>query len=568
MNHATAAVRPAGPPVPLWEQTYPGRLQWELDWLNYFKANPRIDQERLAKGALRIDLEWTVEGNRVELQADFPDSYPHIRPQVRLKTIPASYQRHISPGDGTICLIGREARQWTPNLGLARLLDQQLENALTGKGDEDPQAEPSEYWWNCCAEPGSNSFFLVDSGWDLTGHDHGFLEVHYIAPKGMRDFRAIVRRVLDASGVEIAGWVGMVPPEFANASTLRIPWARSPKVIAPLPNLPDLQPLLAAGGIFPHAKHGGTKLSNGMVSALYCVIHPTELVAGTTGDGWLFARVDNGLLRIIPVMRGGPQDIGARVPAVRHLREKAVGIVGLGAVGSPLALELARNGCRELRLFEHDRVEPGNSIRWPLGASAWGKRKVEALAAFIASEYGWCQPVVFPHMLGDVSAEGAEADALARFFDGLDLVIDATANFGVTSLLAEHCERRGLPLVTLWATPPVSGGVVALFKPASGCPNCLEHAHHDGTIAAPLGYGDEAGLQQPLACSERTFTGSSIDLQELSLEAARLVVAELAGEGLQSVVETLAFVDGEGRRIAPLWRTDPLHKHAGCTCNQ
>src|SRR6202021_371745 len=107
------------------------------------------------------------------------------------------------------------------------------------------------------------------------------------------------------------------------------------------------------------------------------------------GDGWLFtfsfggAKAFNGhgniSPRVVRTLRAGLSDLASRVPRAAAMSSKTVCLVGAGALGAPLPIEFARNGIRELRLLDFDIVEPGNSIRWPLGASVWGQPKVEAL---------------------------------------------------------------------------------------------------------------------------------------------------------------------------------------------
>jgi hypothetical protein len=78
---------------------------------------------------------------------------------------------------------------------------------------------------------------------------------------------------------------------------------------------------------------------------------------------------------------------------------------------------------------------------------------------------------------------------------------------------------------------------------------------------------DEGALVQPAGCSERTFTGASYDLQELSLHAARVAVGFLT-EGIgrdSSTIYTLGFQEADGVKI-PTWRVDQLRPHAQCTC--
>jgi hypothetical protein len=477
--------------------------------------------------------------------------------------------------DGNICLIGREARQWVPELGLARLLAEKLEQALTGSGDEDPQAEPGEVWWNSLGL--NNSFVLVDSGWDLAGQTGGKLKLRYSVGSGAEpEFRAVVEEVLDESGASLVAWTGMIPPDLRDGKVLSIPWARYGEPLVPSPGLSELGALITGETLFKRPL--GRMLAPKLCGEIYGILYPSELSFGCRGDAWLFPLLvgppkafgpkakGQVKLRTVPTLRAGAADVGARVPAVQHLRNKCIAVVGMGALGAPAAVELARNGCGELRLLDFDRVEPGNSIRWPLGTSAWGRLKVEALQQFISTQYSWTSVVSISHRIGDVgSPEGDEAHLL-NLVDGADLVLDCAANFGVTTSLDDICRARNVPLISVWATPPVTGGGVVLFRSGSGCPTCLEHHHHTGSIARPPGLGEESGLHQPPACAERTFAGSSTDLQELALEAVRMCV-QLTGENppTSSVLETLALADAAGNRVPPSWRVEPLPVHDDCS---
>src|SRR5688572_12359182 len=77
------------------------------------------------------------------------------------------------------------------------------------------------------------------------------------------------------------------------------------------------------------------------------------------------------------------------------------------------------------------------------------------------------------------------------------------------------------------------------------------------------GMGDTSGLVQPPGCSEATFTGASFDLQELSMEAVRMVVDVLSrpDDFQESVIHTLTLHDGT-RRVPPNWRV------ASCQANR
>ncbi|RWO18433.1 MAG: hypothetical protein EOS09_35065 [Mesorhizobium sp.] len=48
----------------------------------------------------------------------------------------------------------------------------------------------------------------------------------------------------------------------------------------------------------------------------------------------------------------------------------------------------------------HDVVEPGNSIRWPLGTTAWGVHKTAAIKQHVEAEYLWVEVEAIHHFVG------------------------------------------------------------------------------------------------------------------------------------------------------------------------
>lgn len=531
-----------------------------------------------------VEFDWPLSGQLIPLRVIYPDSYPRIRPNVRLRGDSSTFpRRHCSPLDGNLCLLGRDTRQWRQQWTLRDLLENQLADALNDTGDEDPQGEPAEYWWNSFARRGS--YCLVDSSWDLNGADGGTLKVRYRFHKqdDAPAIHGVVTEVRDGNGTVMHNWSGAIPPELDTGSKdLTIPWTYIDQTILPNHKAEQIDELMARFGRVPP----WSEFSPSTTGRLFAVLYKMETGFRQDGLGWLFPfyfgpkksfraakpgkQVRPPRITIIPTYRAGDGDLGARVPAVGLLRAKKIAVVGLGAVGAPLAIELARNGCQLLHLVDHDTVEPGNAIRWPLGASAWGHGKGDSLAAFIRREYPWTTLREHDQAIGsfnhDDPAQGDDS-----LFDSIlpevDLVVDATAAYGVSTILSDHCRARFIPLIALYASPPVEGGVVARFAPQSGCPTCLEFAHHAGTIARARGFGEDRGLQQPPGCAERTFTGASFDLQELSLQAMRLIVETLEHPdgAAESVVQTLSLVT-DGKRAPPAWRVDALPKAEECSC--
>lgn len=572
--------------VPRWERRAPGRFAYELHDLAWMVGDTlRVDENALEQGALFVNFEWPLQDRLVPLRALYPDSFPRTRPIVLLRTDAAEFpRRHCSPNDGTLCLLGRDARQWPNQWSLAELLRNQLADALNGTGDEDEQGEPAEYWWNFFGLP--HSYCLVDSQWSLQHAKGGMLKlaVNFRGQGEAPSIQALVREVRDENKRQVCSWQAAIPPALgARAQELMLPWIYCDEILLPGPQAGDQ---LVALRNKLHTQPKVVDFSHTTSAQIFAVAYRSELSHQQTGLTWMFpvfhggkhqfsgkggARKQQPQVAVIPTMRAGASDLGARVPAVGLLRDKRIAVIGLGALGAPVALELARSGCGQLRLVDHDVVEPGNSIRWPLGTSAWGVKKAEGLAAFINREYPWCDAQAYVHAIGQFDAAkptAGDSPLLEKVLEQVDVVVDASTSQGVLNALWDECAQRSLALVTLYASPPVHGGAVVRFAPNSGCPTCLEIAHDEGTISRAPGFGKEDQLQQPPGCAERTFTGASFDLQELSLQAVRLLVRTLqdAAAAKSSLVQTLSLVDDQGQAVLPRWSESALAKSLACSC--
>lgn len=555
----------------------------ELDAFQSENVDPRPEDGALQDHRLVLDFEWPHEGGVLPLRAVYPDSYPFLRPQVLLRDpVPFRDRRHVAP-DGTLCLIGRDSRQWTSSLTVPALLREMLTDALKASANEDRQGEPAEVWWN--GSPVDDlPYCLIETTWDLWAKriDSGRLSVKYTIENGETEtprLRASVTAVFAQDGAVLADWNRRLPAFLANgnARDLTIPWERldttpNPGTEDALRNLIGLE-IASSSPVFSSSTLSTRRFR------LNAFLYPSELEWKRNGDGWLFALSVGGKKSfqgrkplsggIVRTLRAGVSDLASRAPQASDLSAKKVCVIGTGAIGAPLAIDLARNGVKELRLLDSDIVEPGNSMRWPLGASAWGRSKVEALDAFIKNEFLNCDVRFIKHQLGTQSQKYPFRDerALTDAADGVDLVIDATAAYWNMSFIHDFTARLGLPVMAMHASPPVSGGVVVLYGPEGGCPACLLRAWDDGLISKPPGLGDESGLVQPPGCSERTFTGVSYDLQEISLHGMRVASAFLAAGGGNgsTTVHTLSFNEQAGVKL-PSWRSETLSRHANCTC--
>ena len=151
-------------------------------------------------------------------------------------------------------------------------------------------------------------------------------------------------------------------------------------------------------------------------------------------------------------------------PGVEELAEKSVGIVGLGSVGSKLALTLARAGVGQFCLIDDDLLHPDNLVRHDSDWLHVGQHKVDAVADRIAVVSS--STTVLRHRVRLVGQESATTTAAATTALGrCDVVVDATANPEVFSLLAHVARQSKKPMVWGEVFGGGFGGLVARARP-------------------------------------------------------------------------------------------------------
>ncbi|MFA4828786.1 MAG: ThiF family adenylyltransferase [Thermodesulfovibrionales bacterium] len=275
--------------------------------------------------------------------------------------------------------------------------------------------------------------------------------------------------------------------------------------------------------------------------------------------------------------RVGETDMGERIPELQALRDKKVAVIGLGNLGAPSAIEFAKAGVGELRIIDYDIVEGGTIVRWPFGLSAVGLGKVDCIKDFIAKNFPYTNVVPEIHRLGSTEqrVDGrTELEILNNFFVGIDLVFDATAEYGIQHFLADLCQANKIPYVCISTTFGIWGGRIYRIAPGKteGCWVCLQIFRDKNKDWVPI--ADPKGEVHPKGCAAPTFTGANFDSLQISSAGVRLAVATLCAgvsDGYPNFdwdVGVVDFRDVNGQAIAPNWRTFQLKKHPECKrCN-
>ncbi|MHB0841884.1 molybdopterin-synthase adenylyltransferase MoeB [Stutzerimonas nitrititolerans] len=209
------------------------------------------------------------------------------------------------------------------------------------------------------------------------------------------------------------------------------------------------------------------------------------------------------------------------------LKQSRVLIVGLGGLGSPVALYLAAAGVGELHLADFDTVDATNLHRQILHDTASvGRTKVDSAIERLEALNPLVKVVPLRTALG--------ADSLGPAVAAVDLVLDCTDNFAIREAVNGACVAAGKPLVSGAAIR--LEGQLSVFDPrvaSSPCYHCL------------YGHGSEAEL----TCSEAGVAGPLVGLvgSLQALEALKL----LAGFG-EPLVGRLLLIDALTSRFREL----------------
>lgn len=606
---------------PWWEQ-FPGRLEHEIQCLEVAGIRHSIDTDARQAGVQQLRV-TAIDEQPTDLTVTFPDLYPFIRPSVRLTLEDAQpMAHHVHPFSGDLCLLGRSTANWRSGDTLAWLLTTQLPKTLTaGRATattaeeiatlanvEEPQAEPWTDYYTCFT-PGS--MILVDSAWTLPrGTTQGKLELRLSrcdpanadAETGIGFLQGAVFTITDQDGVPLGELSGQNLDRFPERVDGR--WAR---LDAPLRSDDPEAFLAAVKKVAPGLLDSGwhTAPATGPVAGWQLQIvgltFPEERSQRENGGGWMFLvrlrapgqrqqpprpggrgkrrktqPTGTNSVHLIRAGYAGRTDMAERVPELAGLHSQHVAVFGVGAVGSTVVEHLARAGIGQITTIDRDHLEPGNLVRHAANLGMAGRSKA-AVGGQIAVNVGSDIKVKeFHYSIGAPRTdrrpdERNEIGLWTEVIDGVDLVVDCTAEKGLQQALAWLARRCGKPYIAASATNGGWGGRVVRLSPTPGtaCWCCLEYALNDESIPVPPAAPDAAGVQ-PVGCADPTFTGSGFDLAEVALHTVRVAVATLQADEPGGYpdsghdVHVLTLRTSDGVPVPPTWDGLPLPVHASC----
>lgn len=530
------------------------------------------------EGILLINLRVTTEeGEEVNLEGRFPDLYPYFRFEIRAPNIDLPHHQH--PFGKGLCLLGRTTRNWNTTDTLADFIRERLPLVLnTGRSSgtpsatllEEHQGEPfSDYYLY-----DDSSMILIDGSWNIDPSCTSGTIVIGIIRRQQANFCGVVLNLQDQNQRDLA--TAATELFAVSEGRLKCRWVRLETPIKQDSPGEFLKELISANPSLARAQwHTIGAMRYDVIGCIF----PEEHGYQQEGLGWLF------VVRAVPIAgppkgtqvffvragRAGKRDLRERTPELGGLADRTIAVFGTGGLGAPSTIELARSNIGEIRILDHDFTDPSTSVRWPLGLTAAGKRKVANLREFLAVNYPYTKVVTHPHHLGacrEKPDNTSDLTVLDAMLNGADIIYDATAELGINHLLSDQAADRNIPYICVSVTPGAWGGRLIRVRPGltGGCWMCHQWMIDKGKLPVPVSSPD--GEVQPAGCADPTFTGAGFDIAEVALAGVRLVASTISGTGGYPAVDwdvaIVNFRDGQGQLIGPRWEFFALERHPEC----
>ncbi len=144
-----------------------------------------------------------------------------------------------------------------------------------------------------------------------------------------------------------------------------------------------------------------------------------------------------------------PERLSRNPPALHNITGKRVGIVGLGGLGSNIAMMLARTGVTSFRLADFDTVSIENLNRQHYFPRHLGQKKTDAIAAQIRT--------LCPSVELELWFRRIEEHDLDEFCRSCDVLVEAVDDAATKAMLFSWFVRHGPPGLWLVTASGVGG---------------------------------------------------------------------------------------------------------------
>ncbi|SFC84307.1 E2 family protein B [Bosea sp. CRIB-10] len=243
-------------------------------------------------------------------------------------------------------------------------------------------------------------------------------------------------------------------------------------------------------------------------------------------------------------------------PRTERLLGATVVLIGCGSVGGPIAVALAQASVGRLILVDSDTLSWPNVGRHPLGASAVGRDKSEALAERLQADFPHLQ---VEHRVCDLHYVLAKEPDL---LEAADLIVATTGSWVAENALNRWhlAQGRRLPILYGWTEAHACAGHGVAIAGEGGCLQC--HIGRTGTPAFKVvdwPDGGDANQEEP-ACGAHYQPYGPIELNYVTTMLSELALDCLLTPPLQSssriLVTSARRIADLGGRLSEAWRSE------------
>lgn len=232
-----------------------------------------------------------------------------------------------------------------------------------------------------------------------------------------------------------------------------------------------------------------------------------------------------------------------RLPAeFSKLSEMSVAIVGLGSLGSKIAVSLARTGVKRFVLVDDDVLAPQNLVRNELNWLDVGYAKVDA----VARELKLVAPEVEVKTLV-LRVAGQEnplvAASLSRDLAGCNLVIDATASPDAFVALSALCKRAKMAMVWGEVFGGGAGALMARSRPGLDADPLHVRAHIHGVMSAMAPVPEVKSDRYGIEADGRVYVAADADVSALAASMTQFALDAVCA-GSESEYPVAAYLIG------------------------
>lgn len=417
--------------------------------------------------AVQVDVDVEVHSSLYAMTLTYPDLFPETPAYIRPRDSAEQWSGHQYGPGGSLCLEYR-ADNWDPGVSGADLLrsahkllaterdpDKPSEVASAHRQTQGQRLRASEHRLFCTAELSAKLNVLPAVGmFQLSVREalHETATVVFVSELESVNADGSMEAITD-----VPGGITSFGPFFALGGKGRVLKSKEFDEPGSVSSVDELLALTA------RASFDGDKILEGFSETIGDSI---VLLVGSSLEGMLafgITKGDNPSLRRYSVIL--PEKRTERLPAEHaELKQSRIGIVGLGSIGSKVAVSLARSGVRRFLLVDDDILLPENICRNELSWAGVGVHKAEAVREALSLVAPGLEIEVRIHRVAGQESAIAAAAAV-KDLAACDLLVDATANAEVFLRLAAVARMVKRPLCWGELFAGGLGGLIARARP-------------------------------------------------------------------------------------------------------